>query len=204
MGHRQEENAQIKHQVIRPKSIPSEESFGTPTIWLTYSFAPEWFKDALNEARTGQDHHSRRREIVFSVCFVESYLFEWVRDEILNRKFDELAKYFPDKDRQLSTTDRWKAVIKRLHKDNRIQKVPNFGDSWWRGVRTLVEYRNGLVHAGASRPETDSLRDDEKPVPSKTTLDQLEAGWAVRVVIELIRRLHEAAGTSTPAWLIEP
>lgn len=204
MSHRQEENAQIKHQVIYSKSIPPKTSVGTPTIWLTYSFAPEWFRDALNEAQTGQDHHSRRREIVFATCFVESYLFEWVRDEILNREFDELAKYFRDEDRRLSTTDRWKEAIKRLYKNNRIKNVPNFGDSWWQDVQILVKYRNGLVHAGASRPETDSLEDDKKPLPSKTLLDQLPAGWAVRIVIELIRRLHEAAGTSTPAWLIEP
>ena len=93
---------------------------------------------------------------------------------------------------------------KDLHKDNRIKNMPSFGDSYWQDFRTLVDYRDGLVHARASRPNTDLPGHDEKPIPSKNTLDQLPAGWTVRVVIKLIRRLHEAAGTSTPAWLVEP
>ena len=38
------------------------------TIWITASFAPEWFDDALREARAGAGHGQRRREILFSVC----------------------------------------------------------------------------------------------------------------------------------------
>jgi hypothetical protein len=41
-------------------------------------------------------------------------------------------------------------------------------------------------------------------VPSKTVLDQLSAGWAVRVVVTLVRRLHDAVGTPPPTWLVEP
>ena len=59
-------------QIIRPASIASSWAVGTPTIWLNYSFAPEWFNDALTEARTGKDHHARRREILFAVCCAES------------------------------------------------------------------------------------------------------------------------------------
>src|SRR5919112_3743691 len=82
--------------------VPSEESIGELTVWLTYSFAPEWFEDALNEAKRGADHNARRREIVFAVCCAESYLFEWVRDEIIGKSNMErlmkyLNKYFPPK-----------------------------------------------------------------------------------------------------------
>lgn len=192
-----------KLQIIRPTSILSAESFGATKAWLTYSFAPEWFKDALNEARTGSDHHSRRREIVFAVCCVESYLFEWTRDEVLNRNFDELDDYFPNKDNS-GIKERWKGTIKLLKKNHRISESPDFGDSCWQDFYNLVDYRNGLVHGGSSRPETSSQGDAQKPVPSKTELDQLPPGWAVKIVIQLIRDLHEAVGTSTPQWLIEP
>ena len=57
-------------------------TLGTSTIWQAYSWARDWFDDAFNETRVS-DHRSRRREILFSVCFAESYLFEWVRDEVL-------------------------------------------------------------------------------------------------------------------------
>ena len=38
------------------------------TIWLSHNFAPEWFADALHEAKTVPSHNSRRREIIFAVC----------------------------------------------------------------------------------------------------------------------------------------
>jgi rubredoxin len=75
-------------------ALPLPVVFGIATVWLSYSFAPEWFADALHEARAGGDHHARRREILFSVCCAESYILEWVRDQVLNRQFDRLNKYF--------------------------------------------------------------------------------------------------------------
>ncbi len=38
-------------------------------------------------------------------------------------------------------------------------------------------------------------------MPSKSELDALEGGWAIRVVIERVRRLHVAVGTDPPGWL---
>jgi len=64
--------------------------------------------------------------------------------------------------------------------------------------------RNGLIHARSSRPETDPQPDKSKPLPSKGDLDQLPAGWAVRVVVALVKRLNQAAGTRPPIWLVEP
>ena len=202
MGHRQEENAQIKHQVIRPKSISLKASVGTPTIWLTYSFAPEWFNDALNEARTGRDHHSRRREILFAICAAESYILEWVRDEVLRRDFDKLRKYFPPGKRR-GVRKKWKKIPKELYRDGQISNKPNWGGTEWQNFEELVNYRDGLVHARASRPETSSLSDDEKPLPSKTDLDRMLPGWAVQRIATLIRYLHGAVGTSAPDWLVD-
>src|SRR5437016_1725000 len=112
----QDESSKPKTIIIKPARIPSQEAVGTPTVWKTYCFAPEWFNDALNEARTGLDHKSRRREIIFSVCAAESYLFEWVRDEVLNRNFSELKSYFlPGKRRGI--TEKWKEIPKQLYRD---------------------------------------------------------------------------------------
>src|SRR5688572_8593570 len=66
-----------------------------PTVWITSSFAPAWFQDALREARMGTDHTARRSEIVFAVCFAESYLVEWVRDAVLKGRMEQLSTYFP-------------------------------------------------------------------------------------------------------------
>ena len=187
--------------------VPSEESIGELTVWLTYSFAPEWFEDALNEAKTGADHNARRREIVFAVCCAESYLFEWVRDEIIGKSDMErlmkyLNKYFPP-ERKMRVLDRWKFVTKQLWKDGFILE-PDFSQDYWGNFTKLVDMRNGLVHASASRPETAQQPQEEKPIPSKDELDRLWPGWAIKVVIELIKNLHSSAETVPPSWLVEP
>ena len=44
-------------------------------MWLMASFSRDWLRDAYAESqREGPDH--RRREVLFSVCLVESYLLE--------------------------------------------------------------------------------------------------------------------------------
>jgi len=205
MGHNEQGHTQAKSQVICLDSLHLQASALTITSWNCCSFAPEWFKDALSEARTGQDHNSLRREIVFAVCFVESYLFEWVRDEVLNRDFNELRKYFPPKDHQ-GIRERWKKVIKHLEDNDKIPKAPSFARSDWCNFVKLVKYRDGLVHAGPSRPETKSPMSQARvpPEPSKTELDQRPAGWAVSVVVKLVRHLHDAVGTPPPEWLADP
>jgi len=153
-------------QTISGGTIPSEESVGELTVWLTYSFAPEWFEDALHEAKTDTNHNARRREIVFAVCCAESYLFEWVRDSILDKRdFEKLVKYlsecFPP-GRRDGVIDKWKDVPKKLQNDGFIPAVPDFSQAYWREFRQLVEMRNGLVHALASRPETAQQPQEEK------------------------------------------
>lgn len=190
-------------QVIRPVSIPSAEAVGTPTVWLSYSFAPGWFYDALNEATTGKDHHARRREIVFAVCFAESYLVEWVRDEVLQRDFKELNQFFPPGKRR-GVTEKWKEVPKSLHDVGLIKAAPDLSQRYWKEWLDLVDMRNGLIHARASRPETDSQPSGQEPLPSKGDLDTLCAGWAISVVITLVEELHKQIGTKVPDWLKKP
>jgi hypothetical protein len=193
-----------KTQIIKLEGIASTAVFGLPTIWLTYQFAPEWFNDAIHEARTGHDHHSRRREIIFTVCCAESYILEWVGVAILKRDYRRLNKYFPP-GRHKSVTDKWKDIPKELKDDGLIPATPPLntpGD--WGDFQKLIEYRNGLIHARSSRPETSSLPANELPVPSKTQLDNLSAGWAIRIVVAMIRNLNRAAGTPDPDWLQDP
>jgi len=192
-----------KAQVVRMKSAEMRLTAFPPTVWISHSFAPEWYEDALNEANAGTGHRSRRREILFAVCCVESYLFEWVRDEALNRQFSDLPKYFPYDDRR-GIRERWKEVLRAVHSDGLIKDLPEFGKSYWAEFRSLVDYRNGLLHGKSSRPHTDILEDDQGPLPSKDDLDEIEAGWAVQVIAQLIVELHVVAGTAKPDWLVEP
>lgn len=184
-------------------AISCSFALGTPTVWLSYSFAKDWFTDAVNEARTGTDHHSRRREIIFAVCFAEAYLIEWVRDDVINRDFARLNDFFSPGE-TLGPSEKWKRVVKSLLDDGLITGMPDFGRSFFDEFSKLVKMRNGLVHARSSRPETEGQPFDEKPYPSKGALDKLPAGWAVRVVMNMVKELHAATGTPLPEWVAAP
>ena len=204
---------------------------GSPAIlWLDTSFAQEWYEDALAEARADDTFQHCRREIVFAVCAVESYLFEWVRDEVFRRDFTALNTYLlldPHEEIQgreqkriegmwiKGIQDRWKEVLKDLHEHRLIPKYPNMRTRVWQDFVVLVNYRNGLMHASVSQPEPDELpadllrlsaRDREKlkPVPSRSDRKTMDPGWATGIVARLITHLHSEIGTQPPAWLIEP
>lgn len=187
-------------QVIRLAGIPSEEAFGTPTLWLSASFAPKWFSDARREA--AQPHaDARRREIVFAVAAAETYLLEWVRDDVLNGNFADLDRFFPPGERR-SITDKWREIPKALKDSGLIAAVPNLGGgSAWGDFQRLVEFRNGLLHARSSRPGRAGLPDASLPVPSLVELQSVGAGWPTDVVRRLILDLHASIGTPPPPWL---
>jgi hypothetical protein len=177
---------------------------GSPaTLWLSASFARAWYEDALAEARTGNTFQHRRWEIVFAVCAVESYLLEWVRNDVLSRNFTALNRYFPP-GKPRGIKDRWKEVLKDLRRDDLISRCPNLSTRVWSDFVDLVNYRDGLVHAGVSRPEADNPPAGQPPHPSKTARDTLDAGWATRVTFRLISHLHSEIDTEPPEWLIEP
>lgn len=90
---------------------------GDVTLWLSRSFAASWFADAKKEAEAAlQNRDSRRREIVFAVCSAESYLLEWVRDDIFKgKKLQRLTHYFPVDGRHLGIVERWKEVLRHLY-----------------------------------------------------------------------------------------
>jgi len=99
-------------------------------VYVYYNFSHEWFDDALNETRNGRDYNARRREIVFAVCFAESYLFEWVRDEVLRGNFDKLNDYFKPGSNK-GVLEKWKDIPKQLASEKLICAAPNLGGSYW-------------------------------------------------------------------------
>ena len=184
----------------RPGDVRSEPLTGAlmletfaPTVWEASSYAPEWFRDAEREAgQTGRE--SRRREILFAVCAAESYIFEWVRDDVLARNFTILAGYFPPGAKR-GVKAKFREIPKQLASDGRVRAALNCGGREFSDFRQLVDFRDGLVHASASRPATSG------PVPSTGELDALPAGWATGVVRTLLQKLHGDTGTQQPPWL---
>ena len=169
-------------------------------LWKYASFAREWFENASKETN---DPQAIRREIVFAVPMVESYLYEWVWDEVLGRNFDEINQYFPNLDRR-GIKERWKGVIKKLYDDKRIDATPSWGTTSWDQFCKLLKMRDGLVHASASRPATSSQAKEEGPIPSLDDLINKQNGWATGTVVNIISDLHQAVRTDTPKWFPKP
>jgi hypothetical protein len=64
--------------------------------------------------------------------------------------------------------EKWKEVPRALLDAGLISAVPNLGKSCWQYWLDIVDLRNGLIHARASRPETRSQPAGERPGPSKS------------------------------------
>ena len=171
-----------------------------PTVWITANLARAWFNDAMNEVRAGPGQSERRREIVFSVAFAESYLLEWIRDSILKSDFEKLKLYFPPGSHR-GVKDKWKEIPKKLHQDGLLPGVPDLSRRFWSDWITLVNYRDGLIHARASRPSTSSLPKYEKPVPDGVTLSEIEPGWPIGVTVNMIKEFLRDANLVVPEWL---
>jgi hypothetical protein len=199
--HMNEEDQTARPHDVRIElpTIASDSQLYPPVLWQTYSFAPEWFADADREAAQS-GYQARRREIVFAVCAAESYLFEWVRDTVLSRDFVRLSRYFQPSDRR-SVSDKFKVVPKALADDGLISAPLDCGGTEFDQFKRLVDYRNGLVHARASRPSTGGLSPDSQPRPSKSDLDSIAGGWATRVVRRMLEKLHQNSKTERPEWL---
>lgn len=173
--------------------------------FVAASYAPAWLADALKEVRsrvseTG-NRDARRREIVFAVAFAESYLFEWVRDDVLHRNMDELRTYFAHKSRP-TVHEKWKKIPRLLLADGRIRDAPDPSKQQREEWNRLVTFRDGLLHAVASFPTpAPGGRKSRAPEPAKEDLEKMEPGWALRVVLERVVELHHKSHTSVPEWL---
>jgi len=181
-------------------SIEAQELVG---LMMSAHFAQSWFGDALREAKTPDDAQARRREIVFAVCFAETYLFESVRDEVVGGDVQKFNRYFPPGNFR-RVEDKWKDIPKELAADSLMATTLNQGHPNWENFLDAVAFRHGLVHAAASRPHSRDLPRKERAVPTMEDLSGLTPGWALGVVVTLIRRLHDAIQTTPPAWLPDP
>jgi hypothetical protein len=206
--HRKLTDGSSNHKDSPQRDTKIEPSVGrvsvtefNPTVGLAASFASEWYADSLNAADVSGTT-MRRHEIVFAVCTVESYLFEWVRDTVLAKDYDLLTEYFPQGEKR-GIRKRWKCTLKALYRDRRISCLPPFNTEAWSDFTSLLDLRDGLVHAGASRPDI-SQSAKQKPIPAVGALNDIQPGWACLVVEALIRELHSALGTTPPPWLREP
>lgn len=178
----------------------SAELIASP--WIYQSFAKAWFKDALNEVRHGIDIDSRRREIIFAVAFAESYLVEWVRDDILKKDFGKFNLYFPI-NKKMSAEYKWKEIPKQLCMDKLLRETPNLKSTFWGNWKELIDCRDGFIHAVTSCPE--NLESPHKKGLTKIhKISKIKSGWATHVVIELVEQFHKAANMPTPEWLHIP
>jgi hypothetical protein len=167
-----------------------------PSIGYSDNFAEDWFLDALNEARNGKDHNSRRREIIFIACFLESYLLEWARRHMPNRNFDEL---FPLKSSQhIEPKGKWNRIIEFCKIKDKIP-IDFYGE-----FGKIFKYRNDLVHANSSRMITNKLSQAEKAFINKRSLGKIPPGWAVRSAVDFIRKFHELLGKPLPDYIKYP
>jgi len=172
--------------------IKSAEAFGAPTVWQTANLARLWFADARREAAI-PDRDARRREVLFSVIAAETYLYEWVRDVVLDRDFQRIDQFFPPGNPS-PILEKWKRVPEKLRSDGLVSGVPDLSGRTWARFDKLVKFRNGLLHGAASRPQTSGLPPENMPLPTMEELYALPAGWCVQVVSDLIAELSTATG----------
>jgi len=194
-----------KHIIISTQPATAFVSVDNPMVWFSDNFAQDWYIDAINQSRNGKDHNAIRREIIFATCFAESYIFEWTRQKV---QIEEINDYFPSRHRfkndpryHRTLIKKWKEIPEELYKESKIPLNPKLDLS---GLGTLVKYRNGLIHASASRPATDIQPAKIRPYPTKNMLRKLKAGWAVKTVFDLVTSLHKAVGDPLPHYVEYP
>jgi hypothetical protein len=196
---------ELNKGLISSRGIASQEAVGTPTVWLSDNFAEDWYRDALQEARTGTDYNAIRREILFAACFAETYIFEWTRRKLqieeINDYFPPTARFEKDPRYRRSLVEKWRDVPKELFEAGKIPTEPKLDIS---KLSELIKFRNGLVHAAGSRPATKVQSKKTKPFPAKRDLKKLSAGWAVRIVVDLVFDLHKTLGESSDFYLERP
>ena len=179
---------------ITPGTGSMEFTGYAPTVWIAARFAKWWFRDAAREAEGTDGEHSTHREIVFAASFLESYIFEWACGVCGVGRIDN---YFPP-ERHQNVKEKWKNVPGKLHADGLISRAPDLDLS---ELGTLVAYRNGLLHARASRPSAADLDRKSQPAPAPGQLGAILHGWARDVAKNLVLKLHCNLGTPSPTYL---
>lgn len=191
------------HTISGAGGIPSTVSFGRPTVsaWFEETLAPFWIEEALRQTRDASEGQARRREVILAVAAAESYLVEWVRDDVFKRDLKACSAYFLAREQQ-PVLERWKDIQGELKAARLIPATQDLSSSQaWTSFRTLVATRNALVHGNYSRPRTTVSPPGKTRPLSPIELDESAPGWAVAIVCALVRELCAAAETSIPAWV---
>jgi len=167
-----------------------------PTVAISSNLAKHWFDDVKRESIKA-DVGARRREILFTYCFLEAYIVEWAYVTLgSHNAFDE--QY----DRNVflpSLKNKWiempKLVCARKSTEKEIQIDVSSLDR-------LKYFRDGLVHAKASRWfVSEPGKEPVKPEPSQDELGALEPGWAKELARQMVIQLHEQFETEPPSYI---
>lgn len=172
-----------------------------PTIVAGTCVAPDWYNDALDQSKlSGRD--ALRREIVFVACFLESYIYEWAQSELIhdvNFLIEKIPPYKANGEqaRIPSLLPKWKqfpGVV--FSKHGRVAPELDLSD-----LKTLIIYRDGLLHATVSKMYIANEGNLSYPEPSLLDLDKIQNGWALSVAVTLVKELHRQYGTPVPRYL---
>ena len=174
------------------------------THYVYSSYGKRWWEDACGEVPLVDDEdaarHVIRRQVVFVVCALESWFFEWVRDEVPGDVNATAALFAEGKPEGI--TDRIKRVTKQLYDESDLIEEPDFDDTEaWQPLCGLVEHRNGLVHALASLPRGDIPPDAETATPTPEDLRDLAPAKPLRIVRRAVELVTSFADAEPPEWM---
>jgi hypothetical protein len=185
-------------------AIPSTQ------LWTHRQMAQAFLDDA-RAASAGDDERAKRQEIIFSVCFSESFLVEWAMKALRNDWGEVARLLYPERtlsdgrrvDVLEGVNERWKNAPRRIaenHPDALVGEANNDGQEY-QEFKELVDYRNLLVHGGGALPERVN-EDSQNPLsPNKNLIGDIPHGWAASVAMAVAAKLCRETGVEGFPWL---
>lgn len=194
------EQKKPESRIVLMKVVDLYANAPSADLLVASNLARRWLADTIKEAQreNGDTTDSIRREIVFAVCFAESYIFEWAREVA---GWQEVIRYFKF-DRPEKVKDRWKRVPAELYDDGVVETQSRPAIDWGK-MGEVTQYRHGLVHGASSIPR--GLKGEQgeapEPVPSLGDLRKRGQGWALKAVLNVVEQLHRETDTALPEYL---
>lgn len=186
---------------IEAVNVESHSEVSSPTLSVAANYSEDWYADACAEVNDNANRNNKRREIVFSACFLESYIYEWVRKCGANYTinfFNDTAKNADGKFYTKGLKNKWKYIPPVMASELGVEKGLKLDLS---ELGTLIALRNGFVHAAASKLYNSFTEKKDQPVPTPEQLDQVKSGWAVSVAENLVISLHDQINSNAPGYL---
>ena len=113
------------------------------------------------------------------------------------RMFPPTARFKDDPLFRATLKDKWRLVPHELYRVGVLDVRATLDLSQ---LGSLVQLRNGLIHARASRPSTSGQSEAEKPRPALGELSALGHGWAIAIAKALVAELHEQLKSEAPPY----